>query len=88
MYLFFFTVNNPTDASAIKGTISTTLAQIDMTQLYNLQVVCDINPTRIADYCEVFAHGPNSITGKYICMYSLLQYTYIVPLSLLTLSRY
>jgi len=52
-----------TVASAIQGTNSTSLGQIDMTQYYNLEVVCDIRPSSTADYCEVFAHGPDSITG-------------------------
>ena len=61
--IYYFTVNNSTEASAIKGTTSRSLDQINMTEFYTLQVVCDINPTSIADYCEVFAHGTNSITG-------------------------
>jgi len=52
-----------TVASAIQGTNSTSLGQINTTQYYNLEVVCDINPSSTVDYCEVFAHGPDSITG-------------------------
>ena len=63
-------VDYSTAASAIKGTNSTSLGQIDATQLYNLQVVCNISPTSTADYCEVFVYGPDSVTGKYY-MYSI-----------------
>ena len=47
-------------ASSVQGTRSSLL---NAAQFYNLEVVCDISPSSTADYCEVFAHGPNSITG-------------------------
>jgi len=50
-------------ASAVQGTSSTSIGQIDISPYYNLEVVCGINPSSTADYCEVFAHGPDSITG-------------------------
>ena len=49
-----------TAASSVQGTRSSLL---NAAQFYNLEVVCDISPSSTADYCEVFAHGPNSITG-------------------------
>ncbi|XP_065912117.1 uncharacterized protein [Dysidea avara] len=48
-------------ASSVQGTRSSLL---NAAQFYNLEVVCDISPSSTADYCEVFAHGPNSITAS------------------------
>ena len=39
-----------------------------MTDFYVLQVVCDIRPSSAADYCEVFAIGPDAITGRTLCI--------------------
>jgi len=31
--------------------------------MYDLEVVCDINPSSTAEYCEVIAHNGVSISG-------------------------
>jgi len=81
-------IDYSTEASAIKGTYSTSLGQIDATQLYNLQVVCDINPTSTADYCEVFVYGPDSVTSKYYMYvydhYSTVAFLNQVDMALIT----
>jgi len=66
-------VNCSLVSSSIQGTISRILDQDDMTNLYNLQIVCDIKPSSVADYCEVFAYGPDTIIGKDFCMLTCIM---------------
>ena len=61
-------VNCSLVSSSIRGTTSRILDQDNMTNFYNLQVVCDIRPSSAADYCEVFAYGPDTITGRDLFM--------------------
>ena len=53
-------------ASTLQGTASTLLERDNVTDFYNLEVICDINPSSTADYCEVFAvhTGVSTITGN------------------------
>ena len=54
--------------SSLQETTSRILDQNNMTDFYVLQVVCDIRPSSAADYCEVFAIGPDAITGRTLCI--------------------
>jgi len=44
--------------------------------MYDLEVVCDINPSSTAEYCEVIAHNGVAISGiiyKYsTCMHIII----------------
>ena len=51
-----------TVSSSVKGV--TLLPQEDTPDMmYDLEVVCDINPSSTAEYCEVIAHNGVSISG-------------------------
>ena len=39
------------------------LPDVEISLLYDIVVECGISPSSIAEYCEVFARGPDSITG-------------------------
>jgi len=58
-----------TVASTVQGTTSVFLDQDSMTEFHNVEVVCNISPTSTAEFCEVFVHGPDRITGiLYTCV--------------------
>lgn len=58
------TVSYFTVSPSVRATTSVVLDGDTPAEVYDLKVVCDIDPSSAAEYCEVFANGPNSLTGN------------------------
>jgi len=54
-----------TVSSSVQGTTSMLLEGEMVNQNYNIEVQCDIRPSRTADYCEVIARNDvNTVSGN------------------------
>ena len=60
--LFVYLYN--TDGRSVTNTTSVISNPDDVMELYSVIVICEINPTSTAEYCEMFAEsGITTLTG-------------------------
>jgi len=78
MLIFF-----PTVSSAVQSTTSELLNGNIPAQMYDLEVVCDIEPSSTAEYCEVIvSNSDNIISGTYA--FTLCVHMYVLCICICT----